>query len=109
MFRRFDRFRVEGRSMMPTLRDGDWVVVDIRGHRSEPRPGEVIIAQDPRDPARLLFKRVNHVDLHKRAWLLGDNVDESTDSRVFGGVPCDAIVGKVLWRYWPPARFGRVG
>jgi len=105
---RFERYVVEGRSMMPTLQDGDWVLIDRRAYKAEPRPGDVVVAHDPRDSARLIFKRVNHVDLHKRAWLLGDNVAESTDSRVFGGVTADAVGGKVVWRYWPLAHFGPV-
>ena len=94
--------------MLPTLQDGDWVIIDRNAYSAEPRAGDVILAHDPRDPARLVFKRVNHVDLHKRAWLLGDNVEESTDSRIFGGVGADAVAGKVVWRYWPLAHFGPV-
>lgn len=94
--------------MMPTLNDGDWVVVDRRAYSGMPRAGDVVLAQDPRDPSRVLLKRVNHIDLHGRAWLLGDNVDESTDSRIFGGLSEDLVLGRVSWRYWPPARAGRV-
>ncbi|MGH2634138.1 MAG: nickel-type superoxide dismutase maturation protease [Tepidiformaceae bacterium] len=108
LFRRFDRYAVDGRSMLPTLQEGDWVIVDRRAYPGVPGPGDVVVARDPREPTRLVFKRVNHIDLHKRAWLLGDNSEESTDSRVFGGVAQDAVLGKVRWRYWPPGRAGRV-
>jgi signal peptidase I len=40
-------------------------------------------------------------------WVLGDNRLDSTDSRVFGPVPLDHIVGYVQWRVWPPSRIGR--
>ncbi len=38
--------------------------------------------------------------------LLGDNRVDSEDSRCFGTIPRDQIVGRVVARYWP---FGRIG
>ena len=37
-------------------------------------------------------------------WVLGDNRQDSEDSRVFGPVSRRLILGKVWFRYWPPAR-----
>ena len=39
-------------------------------------------------------------------FLLGDNRAQSCDSRVWGTVPRQNIVGKVAVLYWPPSRFG---
>jgi signal peptidase I len=36
----------------------------------------------------------------------GDNRARSCDSRVWGLVPRDAIIGKVFLTYWPPSRIG---
>jgi len=36
----------------------------------------------------------------------GDNPDASTDSRVFGPVRRRAVIGRAVYRYWPPARRG---
>jgi len=36
----------------------------------------------------------------------GDNRPHSSDSRVWGPVPLDLIVGKVFFRYWPLSRMG---
>ena len=99
---RYSRNEVSGSSMAPALRPGDWIIVDRQAYRRRmPRRGDVVLARDPRDPSRELVKRVDRVDLHGDAWLLGDNEAESTDSRTFGSVPTDAIAGRVRWRYWP--------
>ena len=39
-------------------------------------------------------------------WVMGDNRGDSADSRVFGPVPEDTIVGRAFMRMWPPARIG---
>ena len=39
-------------------------------------------------------------------FVLGDNRPESSDSRSWGPVPLDRIVGKVVYRYWPPDALG---
>jgi signal peptidase I len=41
-------------------------------------------------------------------YLLGDNRDASTDSRSFGPVKLDRVVGTVLVRFWPPNHIGTV-
>ena len=106
---RFLRCSVEGESMLPSLVPGDWVVADRGASRNyRPRAGDVVLARDPRNRERLLVKRVDHVDLHNQVWLAGDNPAASTDSRVFGAVPPDAVVGRVRWRYWPISRLSSV-
>ena len=39
-------------------------------------------------------------------FVFGDNRDHSSDSRAWGGVTKEEIVGKVFFRYWPPPAFG---
>ena len=34
-------------------------------------------------------------------WVLGDNLPESRDSRVYGPLPLALITGKVVAKYWP--------
>lgn len=38
--------------------------------------------------------------------VLGDNRGDSTDGRVFGPVPAEAIVGRAFMIMWPPGRVG---
>ena len=41
-----------------------------------------------------------------QVWVMGDNRDNSRDSRFFGAIPEDTIVGRAFVRVWP---FGRLG
>ena len=101
---RYTRYEIAGESMLPALRPGDWVIVDRRAWADrEPREGEIAIARDPRDPARTLVKRIRACEPGGGLWLLGDNPARSTDSRTLGAFPPDAVLGRVRWRYWPPA------
>ena len=42
-----------------------------------------------------------HVVRPAHYYVLGDNLRESLDSRAWGDVPRDYIMGRVLWRFWP--------
>lgn len=41
-------------------------------------------------------------------WVMGDNRNRSSDSRSFGPILREHIVGEVLIRYWPPSNWGIV-
>ncbi len=102
----FSRVAVAGRSMEPALRDGDWILVTTLG--GPPRVGEIVLAKDPRQPERLVLKRVAAVE-NGAFVLLGDRPEESTDSRVFGPVPHEDILGRAVLRYGPLGRIGTLG
>jgi signal peptidase I len=102
---------VAGPSMAPTLQTGDRVVVDRWTYRHRPpRAGEVVLLGMP--GGFPLVKRVAEPpggsDPRPGVWVLGDNPPASADSRVFGAVPDEWAIGRVVWRYWPPRRFGAV-
>ena len=100
---RFTRYEIAGESMLPTLRPGDWVIVDRRAWADhEPREGEIVLARDPRQPDRALVKRIRVREPAGDLWLLGDNARRSTDSRTLGAFSAEALLGRVRWRYWPP-------
>jgi nickel-type superoxide dismutase maturation protease len=93
------RLVVSGTSMLPTLRPGDRLLV-ARTRRI--REGDVVVVHDPRSWSRLVCKRVVTADA-RHIVVRGDNPEASTDSRAFGPVPAEWVVGRVLRRYWPAA------
>lgn len=42
-------------------------------------------------------------------WVMGDNRENSSDSRYFGAVPEEDLVSVILFRYWPLDRLGPLG
>jgi nickel-type superoxide dismutase maturation protease len=92
------RFRVEDDSMRPTLEPGDYVLVNRWAYRvRKPTKGDVVVVKDPEDPERFLVKRISDVD-PSRIEVVGDNEAHSRDSRRFGPVPLEEVVGKVWVR-----------
>jgi phage repressor protein C with HTH and peptisase S24 domain len=90
---------VAGPSMVPTLRDGDAVVV-VRGGRPV-RPGDVVVATFRARPDLLVVKRAAHAQ-DGGWWLRSDNDFVTDDSRAHGVAD---VHGRVLFRYWPrPSR-----
>ncbi|NEP45516.1 MAG: nickel-type superoxide dismutase maturation protease [Okeania sp. SIO2H7] len=82
--------------MLPLLLPGDEVLVNPRAYRRRlPRSGEIVVACHPTRPALRLVKRVAAVSGDRSCVLMGDNPDWSTDSRSFGAVPIDRVLGRV--------------
>jgi nickel-type superoxide dismutase maturation protease len=103
-----DIVEVRGHSMAPALLPGDRLVAvrNLRAGRM-PRAGDIVLALDPRDAFRELVKRVASVD-PTGIELRGDNPRHSADSVAFGRLPANAVRWRVIGRYWPPERVGRI-
>jgi nickel-type superoxide dismutase maturation protease len=90
------RVAVAERSMEPTLRPGDWLLVRRTGRV---RAGQLVVARHPSRPTLLLVKRALRRD-PGGWWLQSDNINGfAADSRSFGPVPAGLIEGVVLIRY----------
>jgi len=101
-------WRVVGPSMEPTLRPGDHVLVDRWTYRHRPpRPGEIVLLAGP--SGEPWIKRVGVApEPGEGLWLVGDNAARSLDSRRLGPMPVSRCRGRVIVRYWPPSRAGRL-
>jgi signal peptidase I len=103
----FDFMITEGQSMMPAIRPGTVLLVvrTAYGIRlpwsenyllrwSKPKTGDVVVFFTPRGVVAV--KRCGAILGEDTFFALGDNNRESYDSRFYGPVPVDHIIGKVL-------------
>jgi signal peptidase I len=114
--------------MLPAVEPGDWLLVDPTAARW-PRRGSVVVFREP-DTDELAIKRVAagpgdrvpYADGYlilaaDEAWLLSDASDarllaeglgRPVDSRRYGPVPVELLVGRAWFRYAPLGRIGRL-
>jgi signal peptidase I len=115
--------------MRPAIEPGDWLLVDPTTDRW-PRRGSVVVFHEP-DGDELAIKRVAagpgdpvpYADGYlilgaDEAWLLSDAPDaelmaaglgQPVDSRRYGPVPVELLVGRAWFRYAPAGRIGLLG
>jgi signal peptidase I len=115
-------------SMVPAIEPGDWLVVNPLASKW-PRRGVVVVFHEPMSDALAIKRvqagpgeRVRFADGYltlapDEAWLVADAAATATaaagygppiDSTRFGPVSIDKLVGRVVFRYGPLRRFGRV-
>jgi nickel-type superoxide dismutase maturation protease len=85
-------FLVDGDSMLPTLKSGDAVLVD---GKAKVKIGDLVLAEHPYRSSVKIVKRVAETSANGYV-LSGDNPAESTDSRTFGAVSIESIIGRVV-------------
>lgn len=98
------RIEVQGDSMRPSLLPGDRVLL----LRRPLARGAVVTVRDPRQPQRVMVKRVHALLADGRVDVRGDAAEHSTDSRAFGPVPRRLVGLTAVYRYHPPERAGRL-
>lgn len=84
-------FKVEGDSMSPALKDGDLVLINPHAALEI---GDIVLARHPFKQSVKIIKRIAEILDGERYILLGDNPDESSDSRAFGAIAAKDILGK---------------
>lgn len=108
-------FIVSGASMEPTFETGDYLIIDeFSYHFQKPQKDDVIVFRYPLDKSKFFIKRIeglpgetvkyNGQELKlgdNEYFVLGDNTMASSDSRIWGPVEENLIVGRALVRLWP--------
>ncbi len=97
----FRLLKVTGQSLQPEYSEGDFVLVSkILFFFGRPRPGSVIAFHHP--TYQTLIKRVERVSSDGRdLFVLGTHRD-SVDSRRFGPIGRESVIGQVLWHIKKP-------
>lgn len=139
-------FRIEGRSMEPTLETAQYLLVNKLSYRvfGKPQRGDIVVfeawGQDKDFIKRIIGRPGDELEIRDNAvyvngvaldepytkegvtrdtlgpitladneyYVLGDNRGNSSDSRTFGPLPADKIVGKAWLTYWPPGNIGPI-
>ncbi|WP_071880668.1 nickel-type superoxide dismutase maturation protease [[Leptolyngbya] sp. PCC 7376] len=88
---------MSGDSMYPTYRDGTRVLVNLDAYlQKTPESKDVVLALHPFKIGVYIIKRVSHVTDDGRYFVVGDNSFSSSDSRGFGPLRLEKILGRVI-------------
>ncbi|MFQ5342549.1 MAG: signal peptidase I [Anaerolineae bacterium] len=98
----------------PRAPDRDFIkrIIGLPGETVEIRDGSINIDGVPLDEPYL--PEPTHGNMAARTlgpseyFVLGDNRDNSSDSRSWGPLPTDNIIGKAWISYWPPQLWGPI-
>lgn len=87
--------KISGESLTPEYQNGDFVVISkIPFLFAPPSAGDLIAFHQP--GYGLLIKRIQQIAPDGSIMAIGTH-PESIDSRVFGSVRREAVLGKVVW------------
>jgi nickel-type superoxide dismutase maturation protease len=98
--------------MSPALEPGEYLLAVKPAPGRLPR-GALVVVEHPERPGFEMVKRLEGLPGDRIAdrtlgpqeyWVLGDNPRSSTDSRSFGAIGPEAVLGVVRLRYWPLGR-----
>jgi len=86
--------------MEPLCKEGDFILLDKLSYfLFRPRAGDMVVLRHPQEENRLILKYVTREKTEGNRtfyWVEGVNKQESSDSRSFGWVPREFILGKAI-------------
>jgi signal peptidase I len=101
-----DLMITQGRSMLPTITPGSVLVVNKAAYGvripcidkylfrwAAPHPGDIVVFYTPM--GEIAVKRCSLVNAEDQFFAMGDNDTESFDSRYYGFIPQNQILGRV--------------
>jgi len=96
---------VRGRSMQPTLRDGDRLLVR---HGATPRPGDLVVVRLPDGVVAVKRATMRQPAGESPGWWVErDNPAEGVDSWSVGAIPDTAVIAVARFGLWPVRRLTR--
>lgn len=116
-----EAYTIPTQSMEPTVRQGDYVLADKTAYgRMAPQKGDIVIFLFPDDRSKRYIKRIEALPgdtialpdgtvekvPHGCAYVLGDNWEQSLDSRHFSYIPLRDIAAKVRQVYYSSGEEG---
>lgn len=86
-------------------------VIGLPGDRVKITDGQVYVNEQPLDEPYIETPPAYQSDWvvpNDSLFVLGDNRNNSSDSHSWGPVPMENVIGKAVFVYWPPDRWGLV-
>ena len=93
---------VSSDSMSPTLKKGELVVISKLAYNifgfdyKQHLPNDIVIFNKDNE---LLVKRISYISHEDSLFVVGDNIENSNDSRSFGLVSKDKVIGKAIMKF----------
>ena len=95
------RLKVVGESMLPLLKPRDEILFDPYAYtKSLAQIDDIVVTVHPRQRSLTIVKRIAALDSSNSYFLLGDNLEGSTDSRHWGTIQHVDLLGKVTSQFY---------
>lgn len=92
----FSKFKISGHSMEPLIKNGNTVfATNILYLFTYPKVNDIIIFEKNK---KYFVKRISKIENNKY-FVTGDNKKDSLDSRKFGNILRNQILGKVIYKF----------